>query len=113
MSVAAPAPAASADQPATPAPAAPAKRVWPAHALAAGIASAIAVLLTAGLWADPYDHVLAVNVGDQAFFEWVLSYGVYLLGHGANPFFTHLMNAPLGVNLAVNTSITAYSVLFS
>ena len=58
-------------------------------------------------------HAIADNSGDQAFFEWLLGYGVYTLGHGADPFFTDLLNAPLGVNLAVNTSITVYTVLLA
>ncbi|GAB3941961.1 hypothetical protein GCM10027614_28180 [Micromonospora vulcania] len=33
--------------------------------------------------------------------------------HGENPFFTYLINVPDGVNLAVNTSITVYAVVFA
>ena len=46
------------------------------------------------------------NVSDQGQFEWMLAYGVYLLQHGTDPFFTDLLNAPRGVNLAMNTSST-------
>jgi hypothetical protein len=113
MSVAAPAPAASADPPVEPAADPGARRAWPWHLLVAGIAMGLAAYVTQGLWSDPYRQVLAVNVGDQAFFEWVLSYGRYLIEHGADPFFTNLMNAPLGVNLAANTSVTVYSILFA
>ena len=73
----------------------------------------LAAWVTNGLWADPKGNVLAQNAGDQAFFEWLLGYGVYLLQHGADPFFTDLLNAPVGVNLAANTSITVYIVLFA
>ncbi|HET6478979.1 MAG TPA: DUF2079 domain-containing protein [Actinoplanes sp.] len=65
------------------------------------------------LWRDPFQHAVADNVGDQAFFEWVLAYGVHLLHHGGDPFFTDLMNVPDGVNLAANTSITVYAILFA
>ena len=112
MSVVAAAPSASADPPV----ASPTRRggtSWRPHLLVALVALALAGYVTNGLWQDPAHHVLAKNAGDQAFFEWLLGYGVYTLGHGADPFFTHLMNAPVGVNLAANTSITVYTVLFS
>jgi hypothetical protein len=117
MSVAAPAPAdpsdLSADPPAEPATPPGVRRRWPGHVLFAMVAVALAVYVTNGLWADPHAKALARNVGDQAFFEWLLGYGVYVLSHGADPFFTDLLNTPVGVNLAANTSITVYIVLFS
>jgi hypothetical protein len=87
-------------------------RRWRWHGSVAVLALALAVWIVHGLWADPAHRVIADNVGDQAFFEWVLGYGTYALGHGTDPFFTGLLNAPLGVNLAVNTSITVYAALF-
>jgi hypothetical protein len=81
--------------------------------LVIAVALGTAFWVTQGLWAQPYDHTLVHNSGDQAFFEWVLGYGVHLLGHGGDPFFTTAMNAPLGVNLAANTSITAYALLLA
>jgi hypothetical protein len=89
------------------------RSAWRWHALVIAVALGLAFWVTQGLWAQPYDHTLAHNAGDQAFFEWVLGYGVHLLGHGGDPFFTTLMNTPLGVNLAANTSITAYALLFA
>jgi hypothetical protein len=113
MSVAAPAPAEPADPPAEAVTPPRVRRRWPGHVLFAVIAIGMAVYVTQGLWADPYTKVLARNAGDHAFFEWLLGYGVYVLSHGADPFFTDLLNAPVGVNLAANTSITVYIVLFS
>ena len=114
MSVAAASSTASADQPTPPEAGRPPRpRPWRAHLLVAVLALALAVYVTYGLWLDPRGHVIAQNVGDQAFFEWALSYGVYLISHGGNPFFTTLMNAPLGVNLAANTSITVDAFLFA
>jgi hypothetical protein len=110
MSVAAPAPAASADPPSEPG---DKPREWPVHLCVAVIAISFAVYVTSGLWRDPFTHVLADNVGDQAFFEWLMGYGYYTVTHGADPFFTDLLNAPLGVNLAANTSITVYTVLMT
>ncbi|WP_430789839.1 DUF2079 domain-containing protein [Actinoplanes sp. G11-F43] len=111
MSVVTDAPAASADPPAEPT--APRARLWRAHLTVALLALGMAVYVTNGLWRDPYNHVLSDNVGDTAFFEWLLGYGVYTLGNGANPFFTDLLNVPWGVNLAANTSISVYTILFS
>nr|WP_296073553.1 DUF2079 domain-containing protein [uncultured Actinoplanes sp.] len=84
-----------------------------AHLLVALVALAIAGYVTGGLWRQPYLNAVADNVGDQAFFEWALAYGVQLLHHGGNPFFTTIMNTPDGVNLAANTSITVYAILFA
>ncbi len=88
-------------------------RVWRRHVLVAGLALGLSVWVTHGFWMAPATHTIGNNSGDQAFFEWLLGYGVYTLNNGANPFFTDLLNTPLGVNLAVNTSITVYTVLFS
>src|SRR4051794_12419136 len=105
MSVAAPAPAAASDDPPAERPAAPrTRRLTGGDLFFVLVAVALAAYVTQGLWSDPYRHVLSVNAGDQAFFEWLLGYGVYITGHGADPFFTTLLNAPVGVNLAANTS---------
>nr|MDT0658922.1 DUF2079 domain-containing protein [Micromonospora sp. DSM 115978] len=69
--------------------------------------------VTSGLWRDPAGRAISVNSSDQALFEWLLAYGGHALTHGQNPFFTHLLNVPDGVNLAVNTSITVYAVVFA
>jgi hypothetical protein len=111
MSVAAESPATSADR-RTPTDH-PAARAWRAHVVVALLALALALFVTHGLWLDPQGRTIKGNVGDQSFFEWTLAYGVYLLQHGGNPFYTTLMNAPLGVNLAANTSITVYAFLFA
>ncbi len=83
-----------------------------ADAAVAGLAVALALLVTAGLWPDPHGRAITVNSGDQALFEWLLAYGAQSL-QGANPLLTHLLNVPDGVNLAVNTSITVYAVVFA
>src|SRR5918992_836819 len=81
--------------------------------LVAVLSLAIAFWVTSGFWIDPARRASEVNSGDQALFEWLLSYGAYAVTHGADPFFTYLLNVPDGVNLAVNTSITAYAVAFA
>jgi hypothetical protein len=88
-------------------------RAWRPHLTVAAIALAMAVWVTCGLWRDPFNAVLDENKGDTAWFEWLLGYGVYTLSHGANPFYTWMMNTPDGVNLAANTSVTVYTTLFA
>ncbi|NES29639.1 DUF2079 domain-containing protein [Micromonospora terminaliae] len=76
-------------------------------------AVALAIWVTSGMWRDPNTRTITVNSSDQALFEWLLAFGGHAVTHGENPFFTHLINVPDGVNLAVNTSITAYAVVFA
>ncbi|MEU4241068.1 DUF2079 domain-containing protein [Actinoplanes sp. NPDC026619] len=114
MSVAAPTQESEADQP--PPPPATTRSIVKRlrfHVFVAVAAIGMAVYVTHGLWQQPYTNVLADNVGDTAFFEWVLSYGVHLLRDGGDPFFTTLLNTPLGVNLAANTSVTVYAILLA
>ncbi|TDB69575.1 DUF2079 domain-containing protein [Micromonospora sp. KC723] len=77
------------------------------------VAVALAVWVTSGLWRDPNGRAITVNASDQALFEWLLAFGGHALTHGENPLFTHLLNVPDGVNLAVNTSITVYAAVFA
>lgn len=112
VSVLAAAPSESAEPPAT----SPARRgsaAWRPHVAVAVAALSLATYVTSGLWLDPGGRGLTENLGDQAFFEWLLGYGVYTLGHGADPFYTWMLNAPVGVNLAANTSVTVYTTLFA
>ncbi|GAB2939831.1 glycosyl transferase [Micromonospora polyrhachis] len=76
-------------------------------------ALALAVWVTSGLWGAPNQRAITVNSSDQALFEWLLAFGAHALTHGENPLLTYLMNVPDGVNLAVNTSITVYAVVFA
>ncbi|MFG1658651.1 DUF2079 domain-containing protein [Micromonospora chersina] len=76
-------------------------------------AVALALWVTSGMWRDPNTRTITVNSSDQALFEWLLAFGGHAITHGENPLFTHLINVPDGVNLAVNTSITAYAVVFA
>ncbi|HCT78963.1 MAG TPA: DUF2079 domain-containing protein [Micromonosporaceae bacterium] len=73
----------------------------------------LALWVTSGFWIDPNGKASFVNSGDQALFEWLLSYGAYAVTHGVDPLFTYLLNVPDGVNLSVNTSITVYAVAFA
>ena len=84
------------------------------HLLVAAVALALAGYVTNGLWQDPDGHVLAQNVGRPG----VLRVGCWATastccGTARTRSSPTLMNAPLGVNLAANTSITVYAVLFA
>ncbi|MEU1753845.1 DUF2079 domain-containing protein [Micromonospora matsumotoense] len=104
-------PTLAADQPPTAAP--HAGRGRRADLIVVIVAVALAVWVTSGLWRDPHQRAITVNSSDQALFEWLLAFGGHAVTHGENPLFTHLLNVPDGVNLAVNTSITVYAVVFA
>ncbi|MFE9652324.1 DUF2079 domain-containing protein [Micromonospora sp. NPDC006431] len=91
----------------------PANRSWRADLVVVLAAVALAFWVTSGLWWNPDTRAITVNSSDQALFEWLLAFGGHAVSHGENPFYTHLINNPDGVNLAVNTSITVYAVLFA
>ena len=104
-------PTLAADQPPTAAP--DTGRGRRADLIVVIVALALAVWVTSGLWRDPNQRAITVNSSDQALFEWLLAFGGHAVTHGENPLFTHLLNVPDGVNLAVNTSITVYAVVFA
>ena len=70
-----------------------------------------ALYLTIGFWQDPNRVEVSHNKGDQALFEWLLAYAAHSVTHGTNPLWTTLLNAPIGVNLAVNTSMIVVGAL--
>lgn len=72
-----------------------------------------AFYLTWQLWVDPNHRVVLHNRGDQSLFEWLLTYAAHSVTHLDNPFWTTLLNAPTGVNLAVNTSMVVVGGLLS
>jgi hypothetical protein len=99
----APAPATAPTAPARPIDRVRARR---ADLLVAVVCVATSLYLTAGLWLSPNNRVVSHNQGDQALFEWLLTYQAHALAHFHNPLWTTLLNFPIGVNLAVNTSMT-------
>ncbi len=50
---------------------------------------------------------------DQVEEIWYLAWAQYALAHGLNPFFSHLQNYPVGINVLNGTSMMALGVLFS
>lgn len=88
---------------------APAARGW--RWREAGVYAAfllIAFWITNQYWIG--GHVSAVDVSDQAFFEYMLAHGAQAITHFTNPFYTVQLNVPVGVNLMVNTSILALAI---
>jgi hypothetical protein len=78
--------------------------ISPADLFAYGCLLLGALWVTFHLWRDVSDRVLASNPGDHTQFEWMLAHGARLFVHPENPFFSHSMNVPDGVNLMANTS---------
>jgi hypothetical protein len=108
----------STDEPPPPEPEPPRRRLWLPRrnwtntvVALAYLGAAIAIM--GSVWADPSGRRVAANPSDQTWFEWMLLHGVRVFTHGENPLFTHQLNAPLGVNLMVNTNVLALSLLFA
>jgi hypothetical protein len=74
---------------------------------------AIGLYLTFVMWVDPEHRVIAHNQGDQALFEWLLSYAAHSVTHGTDPLWTTLLDYPDGANLAVNTSMIVMGTLLA
>jgi hypothetical protein len=73
----------------------------------------LAAWVTNGLLRNPNHTVVEANRGDQALFEWLLANSAHSLTHWQNPLWTTLLNAPDGVNLALNTSVVLVGWLFA
>ena len=58
-------------------------------------------------WAHPATWQPAYGTGDVARYDWFLAWVPWALGHGANPFVTHVANWPFGVNVMDDTSVMA------
>jgi hypothetical protein len=74
----------------------------------AGVAVAFAVAalaLTSRAWADWSGRLLGDHPLDQSFNEWMLARAADAVTHLDNPLFSHLQNAPNGVNLVTNVGL--------
>jgi hypothetical protein len=74
----------------------------------AGIALAFvvaALALTVRAWADWSGRLLGDHPLDQSFNEWMLARAANAVTHLDNPLFSHLQNAPDGVNLVTNVGL--------
>ncbi|GAA0804035.1 hypothetical protein [Spirilliplanes yamanashiensis] len=70
----------------------------------------LSVFVLARLWADPNGRVLRHNIDDHGVFLFFVAHAERVVFHLDNPFFTHQLNAPDGVNMMANTSILALAL---
>lgn len=80
----------------------------------------LALALYVALWIFTVGPRLAEHLGDAHldqismdpnFYTWCLRWWPYAIGHGLNPFFTHLVRAPAGHSLAWVTAIPPIALL--
>jgi hypothetical protein len=74
---------------------------------------ALAFGLYGRLWADPGHRLPSRNLPDAQLDVWMLGWLEHCVTHGTNPFVTHTLNAPAGVNLAWNTSLPLPGLVLS
>jgi hypothetical protein len=72
----------------------------------------LALILTIGAWQSP-STTWAGGCCDPEQTMWFLRWGPYALSHLTDPFFTHNLSAPAGVNLMWNTPILLVSIVAS
>ncbi len=65
----------------------------------------LAMLLTVRVWSDPARNIIAGNPNDTALYCWWLAHTAHAVTSPANPFVTHLANAPEGISALWNTSV--------
>jgi hypothetical protein len=64
-------------------------------------------------WQHPTTVTISAGGGDSALFVWGLRWAPWAIAHGHNPFVTHIINVPFGVDLADNTVVLALGVIFA
>ncbi len=67
------------------------------------------LFITARLWRDLAHRRVEIN-SDQSQFIWFLRHAQRVVTEGVDPFFTHLLNVPDGVNLMANTGALALTI---
>jgi hypothetical protein len=81
------------------------KRHWQrSDALVIGCYVLTAAYVTWPRWIEPALRVGRLGEGDPSLFQWFMAHAVRVVTHMENPLFTHMMNAPDGVNMMANTS---------
>jgi hypothetical protein len=75
-----------------------------AAALALAVYAVLAVALFSSTWRHPTTWSIG-DTGDPQQFMWFLSWPMFAIANGANPFFTNYQYYPAGVNLMWNTSV--------
>lgn len=84
------------------------------HRIVLAVYLLASIAMMGGLWLDPEGRHHVANPGDdQVLFEWMLGHTAHAVTTGAHPFFSDLLNAPWGVNLMANTSVTAVGLVLT
>ena len=68
------------------------------------------ILVTWGAWTQGAGAVALCGCGDPALFIWFFGWPAHALAHFQNPFFSHAVMLPRGVNLLNATSVEAFSL---
>ncbi|WP_045879651.1 hypothetical protein [Pseudofrankia sp. DC12] len=71
----------------------------------------LAAVLLRSLWGDP--GARGYGVSDATLFAWFIGWVPHAVLHGTNPFVTHLLNAPDGVNIMWSTPVVLLAVLIT
>lgn len=71
----------------------------------------IAVALLRSLWVDP--GARGYGVSDATLFTWFIGWVPHAVLHGTNPFVTHLLNAPSGVNIMWSTPVVLLALVMT
>jgi hypothetical protein len=69
----------------------------------------MALFVTARVWRDVAHRRVEIN-SDHSQFIWFLRHGVRVVTQGVDPFYTHMINAPDGVNLMANTATLGLTI---
>jgi hypothetical protein len=85
---------------------------WSGLAVFAGYAFVAFLYLGVRLLVDPGDQYLGAG-SDPLGFIWSFGWWPYAIAHGENPFVTHAIWAPSGVNLIWTASVPGLALLFS
>ncbi len=88
------------------------RRGWTSLAAAAGFAVVAFLFLGLRLLVEPGRQYVGYGFDPQIFI-WSLGWWPHAILHGENPFFTHAIWAPQGINLTWNTTVPALALLFS
>ena len=82
---------------------------WNLYLVAGAIYLALAVLWTLPVWLSS-DRLIGLS-GDPVSYAWGAAWVPYALTHGLNPYFTHYLNAPAGINYMWPAPVLAYDLV--
>ncbi|MGH9307088.1 MAG: hypothetical protein ACRD0I_09455 [Acidimicrobiales bacterium] len=88
-------------------------RAWAAAGAAFLIYVALSLVLWWQVWSGHPATALPCACGDPAQDSWFLAWGPAALAHGQNPFYSHMMFAPGGINMLANASVLGPSLVMA